>query len=52
MRKIDTWLSNQFAYTLNRMLKWENFPGSADMLVKIFPVFFVEIQWQLRKPDM
>jgi UDP-glucose 4-epimerase len=49
MRKVDAWISNIFARLLNWLLKQPNFPGSADILVKMLPVFFVEIEWQLRK---
>jgi len=51
MRKVDTWISNLFARFFNWMLRQADFPGSADILVKILPVFFVEIEWQLCKPE-
>lgn len=51
MRKLDAWFGRQLSQLLNWLLNQPNFPGSADMLVKILPVFFVEIEWQLRKPE-
>lgn len=52
MRKVDTWISHIVTRLLNWLLKQPNFPGSADILVKMLPVFFVEIKWQLRKPTL
>lgn len=50
MRQLDTLLGRCIAGWLNWLLKQPNLPGSADLLVKLLPLFFVEIQWQLRKP--
>jgi len=50
MRRIDAFLSRFPAAWLNWLLKQPNLPGSADLLVKALPFFFVEIRWQLRKP--
>ncbi len=49
MRRFDAWLSNQIARLLNWLLKQSQWPGAADLFVKAVPMFFVEIQWQLRK---
>lgn len=50
MRRLDAWLSRLVAGCLNWLLKRPNLPGSADLLVKALPAFFVEIRWRLRKP--
>lgn len=50
LRQLDTFLSNGMARVLNGMLRLPNWPGAADLLVRAIPMFFVEIQWDLRKP--
>ncbi len=50
MRRVDAFLSGLAAGCLNWLLKQPNLPGSADLLVKAIPAFFVEIRWRLRKP--
>lgn len=50
LRALDTWLSAQVAGLLNWLLGMPNWPGAADLLVKTIPLFFVEIQWDFRKP--
>ena len=52
MRQLDSWLSRIVAKRLNWLLRQTNFPGSADLVVKALPFFFVEIDWQLRKPEV
>ncbi len=49
LRRIDAWLSARMASLLDYLLNWSNWPGVADLLVKAIPMFFVEIQWGLRK---
>ncbi|MBC8509846.1 MAG: class I SAM-dependent methyltransferase [Anaerolineales bacterium] len=50
MRKLDTFLSNAISHWMNWLLKQPN-PSNADLLVKMLPFYFVEIQWQLIKPS-
>jgi SAM-dependent methyltransferase len=50
LRQVDTLLSNGMARLLNRLLRWPNWPGAADLLVRTVPMFFVEIQWDFVKP--
>jgi SAM-dependent methyltransferase len=50
LRIVDTWLSALIARWLNWLLGMPNWPGAADLMVKSIPLFFVEIQWDLRKP--
>jgi hypothetical protein len=49
MRQIDTFFSRIIAGWLYWLLRQPNLPGSADLLVKALPLFFVEIRWKLRK---
>jgi SAM-dependent methyltransferase len=53
MRQIDSWFSRWIKHWLNWLLRQPNLPGSADLLVKTLPLFFVEIRWKLCKeqPD-
>jgi SAM-dependent methyltransferase len=50
LRQVDTLLSNGMAQLLNHLLRWPNWPGAADLLVRTVPMFFVEIQWDFIKP--
>lgn len=50
LRKVDNFLSKIIAAWINWLLCMPNVPAGADLLVKILPVFFVEIRWELRKP--
>jgi SAM-dependent methyltransferase len=50
LRRLDDWLSSQMAAFLDRLLKSHTWPGAADLFVRVCPMFFVEIRWQLRKP--
>lgn len=50
LRRMDALLSGMLSGCLNWLLKCPNLPGSADLLVKAIPTFFVEIRWLLRKP--
>jgi len=51
LRRLDAFLSRQLARLLNGLLRLQNWPGAADLLVKAIPIFFVEIGWDLRKPS-
>lgn len=51
LRKLDAFISQLLAKLLNVVLKRTSFPGSADLIVKLIPIFFVEIHWVLRKVD-
>jgi SAM-dependent methyltransferase len=50
LRRLDAVLSRMAAGCLNWLLKQPGFPGSADLMVKAVPAFFVEIAWRFRKP--
>lgn len=50
LRRLDAWLSRGVSGCLNWLLRQPNLPGSADLLVKLLPTFFVEIRWLLQKP--
>jgi SAM-dependent methyltransferase len=50
LRRLDAFLSRLVAGCLNWLLRRPSFPGSADLVVKAIPFFFVEIGWRLRKP--
>lgn len=50
LRQVDRLASRALARLLTRMLMWSNFPGTADLLVKILPLYFVNVRWLLRKP--
>lgn len=50
LRKLDNLLGKMLAGGLNWLLRRPNWPSGADLLVKILPVFFVEIRWQFQKP--
>lgn len=49
LRQLDGFSSRIIAKGLNWILTKHNFPGTADIIVKLLPAFFVEIQWQLKK---
>lgn len=49
-RRLDGLLSRGLGGVLNWLLRRPNLPGSADLLVKAVPMFFVEVRWDLRKP--
>lgn len=49
LRQLDKLLSQFIATWLNWLLKQPNLPGSADLLVKSLPLYFVEIRWEFRK---
>ncbi len=49
LRQLDSFLSQLATRCLNWLLKLSDAPGSADLIVKLLPLFFVEIQWQLVK---
>lgn len=49
LRKLDGFISRIFARILNRLLHAFDFPGSADIAVKMTPAFFVEIQHLFEK---
>jgi SAM-dependent methyltransferase len=51
LRQFDTFLSNIMSNYINWLLHLETFPGSADLLVKLIPMYFVEIRWDLTKLD-
>ena len=51
LRQLDNLISKIMARILNWLLDKPNFPGTADILVKSLPAFFVEIQWQLKKSE-
>lgn len=50
LRKIDTFISNLMSDYIDWLLSLQTFPGSADLLVKLVPMYFVEIRWDLIKP--
>jgi SAM-dependent methyltransferase len=50
MRRLDGLVSKALAGILNWLLRRPTLPGSADLLVKALPIFFVEVRWTLRKP--
>lgn len=49
LRQLDNFISKFVAKFLNWIVTKNSFPGTADIIVKLLPVFFVEIQWQLKK---
>jgi SAM-dependent methyltransferase len=49
LRQLDSGLSWLYAKVLNFLLRRPNMPGSADLLVKLVPAFFVEIRWRFKK---
>lgn len=49
LRQLDKFLSQFIAIWLSWLLKRSNLPGSADLLVKLLPLYFVEIRWEFRK---
>jgi SAM-dependent methyltransferase len=50
LRKLDTFMSQLLANYLNWLLGLETFPGTADLFVKLIPIYFVEIRWDIHKP--
>jgi SAM-dependent methyltransferase len=52
LRRLDAFLSRLLSRCLNWLLRFSNWPGAADLLVKAIPVYFVEIRWELRKPNL
>lgn len=52
MRQLDAFLSRFYAGCLNWLLRRPNLPGSADLMVRAIPAFFVEIRWLFRKPHL
>jgi SAM-dependent methyltransferase len=50
MRRLDAGISKMVSACLNWLLRRRGWPGSADLFVKLLPIFFAEIRWQLRKP--
>lgn len=51
LRRLDDCLSRGIAFLLNWLVKIPDWPGAADLFVKACPMAFVEIRWQLRKPE-
>lgn len=49
LRQLDNLLSRGLASVIDFLLKQESWPGGADLLVKVLPVFFVEIGWHMQK---
>lgn len=50
LRRVDESLSRGIAVLLNWLVKIPGWPGAADLFVKAWPMYFVEIRLQLRKP--
>lgn len=50
LRQVDRFFGGLIDRVLNYLLSIESWPGAADLLVKILPVFFVEICWDFVKP--
>jgi SAM-dependent methyltransferase len=49
LKMIDGYLSRMISLLINRLLQFEHFPGTADLLIKQLPIFFVEIRFTLQK---
>lgn len=49
LRKLDTLLSKVFSWLLDKLLGLHSWPGAADLFVRAFPLFFVEIRWDFQK---
>jgi SAM-dependent methyltransferase len=49
LRKCDELISTLLSRFLNYLIKLEHFPGTADLLVKQLPLFFVEVRFTLQK---
>lgn len=52
LRQLDRLFSRFIQAWLNWLLKLPNFPGSADLLVKLLPLYFVEISWEFAKTSI
>lgn len=52
MRRLDTFLSSGLSWCLNWLLTKQTWPGAADLLLKAVPTFFVEVHYELQKPNI